>query len=116
MVSFVTRFQATRGDPRLPADRVPSDLPPGLRAVHVGLGRFADRREHGVEAPLATQDQLLAVHQLGREDGMIVFAVENQGNWTCRCAPGTADPPVHCDQAAAIGEPRPLVAWAPCFV
>ena len=46
--------------------------------------------------PFAAQDALVPLSQLKRVDGgMIEFAWENQGNWSCRCPPGPGDPPVY---------------------
>ena len=50
-------------------------------------------------APFATQDQLLCPTGLSLQEGMLAFAVENQGNWSARCPTQGEDPPVYSDAA-----------------
>ena len=50
-------------------------------------------------APFATQDQLLCPTGLSLQEGMLAFAVENQGNWSARCPTQGEDPPVSSDAA-----------------
>jgi hypothetical protein len=94
LVAFLTRFHRDRlADPSLDPSLIPADLPDGLATIYRELGALAEIEEH--RAPFATQDALVPVGQLRRVDGMIEFAWENQGNWSARCPPGMADPPVY---------------------
>ena len=54
---------------------------------------------NGHLAPFATQDQLLCPTGLSLQEGMLAFAVENQGNWSARCPTQGEDPPVYSDAA-----------------
>jgi hypothetical protein len=64
--------------------------------VYLAFGPLMDDPE---THPFAAQDRLLPPGELEREDGMIGFAWENQGNWSCRCPAGPGDPPVLSDAA-----------------
>ena len=59
---------------------------------------------HDGRQPLNTQDGLVRVEVLAdRDDGMITFAWENQGNWTARCEVNKNDPPVYSDAPTLVG-------------
>ncbi|WP_427999849.1 hypothetical protein [Acidovorax sp.] len=74
------------------APPIPGDLPEGLASVYavgVRLGWFGA----GL-TPYGTQDKLLHPSRLKRVEGMIEFAWENQGNWSCRFPARDNDPQV----------------------
>lgn len=101
LVAFLRRFHRDRArgiDPRLPAANVPTDLPRPLAILYRELGALiAQQPGDHEDCPFAAQDHLVPVDRLRRIDGMIEFAWENQGNWSCRCLPGGNDSPVYCD-------------------
>jgi hypothetical protein len=49
----------------------------------------------GGRAPFAAQDALIRVRELEFVDGMVEFAWENQGCWSCRTPLEQEDPPVY---------------------
>src|SRR5215475_6697465 len=51
----------------------------------------------GGRAPFAAQDTLVPLRDLKRVDGMVEFAWENQGCWSCRTPLELDDPPVYSD-------------------
>jgi hypothetical protein len=95
LVGYLRTFHSHwLSDPRLPQSSIPADLPDGLALLYRELGALVELSGNGSRAPFAGQDSLTPVNQLKRIDGMLEFAWENQGNWTCRCPIGPGDPPV----------------------
>jgi uncharacterized protein (TIGR02996 family) len=84
--------------PQLKASDIPKHIPPGLALLYRELGGlFECQAGRSGMRPFAGQDALLSPKSLGLVDGMIEFAWENQGNWSCRFPPGEADPPIYSD-------------------
>jgi hypothetical protein len=74
-----------------PYESLPSNLPSALANIY---------REFGAEThPFKNQDKLLPLSELSVVDGMLEFAIENQGVWTARCPVGISDPPVYTNAA-----------------
>lgn len=85
--------------PELPTSAIPPDLPDPLAVLYRHLGALvALTQEQG--GPFCGQDILLPTDRLKRVNGMVEFAWENQGNWSCRCPAGPGDPPVFSDAVA----------------
>ena len=66
--------------------------------------RPSQRNAH--RAPFATQDHLMCPSGLVMTGEMLVFAVENQGNWSACCATTGDDPPVYSDAALMWEDPN----------
>lgn len=82
--------------PAMDPDSLPADLPHGLALVYRELGGLFDLAGPDGYCAFGRQDYLYPPGELERlEGGLIRFACENQGNWTCRCALGQEDPPVY---------------------
>jgi hypothetical protein len=65
--------------------------------------RPSQRNAH--RAPFATQDHLMCPTGLTMTGEMLAFAVENQGNWSARCATTGDNPPVYSDAALMWEDP-----------
>ncbi len=79
LIAFLRRFHRSLSDsPGLAT--VPGDLPDGLARIYREFGSLIDMPD----GPFNGQDVLFAAKHLEREDGMLVFSMENQGNWSCR--------------------------------
>lgn len=88
--------------PDLDPATVPDDLPNGLALIYRELGALVEiepSQDNEFRTPFATQDGLMPLSRLERVDGMVEFAWENQGNWSCRSPLGQADPPVYSNAA-----------------
>jgi hypothetical protein len=80
---------------------VPEDLPKPLRQIYCGLGGLIEMERSDIHSggrrPFAAQDVLVKVDELERMDGMVEFAWENQGCWSCRTPLEQDDAPVYSD-------------------
>lgn len=76
-----------------PSWRFGDGLPPGLATIYRELPELFDDGHFG------SQDSLCGPNRLRHADGMVTFAWENQGNWSCRFPYGEDDPPVYSDAA-----------------
>jgi uncharacterized protein (TIGR02996 family) len=96
LIQFLREFHRHwMDDPVLDAAAIPLDLPYGLMSLYRELGAlFEFRRGRG---PFNTQDSLSSPSQLQEIGGMVAFASENQGNWSCRYVKQSVDPPVYTD-------------------
>ena len=96
-IAFIKRFHRRfPAAPELDPARVPEALPHPLSILYRELGGWLDDVE--TPGPLSTQNYLYGVDALHwPEPGIVEFASENQGNWTCRCAVDVDDPPVLSD-------------------
>jgi uncharacterized protein (TIGR02996 family) len=82
---------------------IPADLPHGLSLLYRELGGLFDiERER---SPFYAQDSLVSLKSLKRDKGSVVFAWENSGNWSCKCAVGEKDPPVYSNAADLWNSP-----------
>jgi hypothetical protein len=105
LVAFLRQFH--RGWLEVPAldpSLVPPDVPEGLATIYRELGALVEIEDDRSRAPFASQDCLMPLSRLKRVDGMLVFAWENQGNWSCCCQAGELDPPVYSNAADAWNE------------
>lgn len=94
LISFLKHYHRQWPEkPGFNSAPIPPDLPLGLRKVYSEFGG----RIALVPGPFGTQDYLLPLSQLERVDGMIEFAAENQGVWSCRCPLNDDNPPVYSD-------------------
>jgi hypothetical protein len=106
LVAYLRAFHRPWSEePGLDGALIPDDLPDGLALIYRELGSLVEMEptpgEH--RTPFAAQDALMPLSRLKRIDGMVEFAWENQGNWSCRCPLGRGDPPV-CSNAADVWE------------
>jgi uncharacterized protein (TIGR02996 family) len=69
---------------------IPDDVPYGLALIYRELGALFEAGD-----VFGTQDSLSSLSRLRRVNGMVEFAWENQGCWSCRFPAGEADPPVY---------------------
>ena len=107
-IVFLKRFHRHRlEDPSWNTELLDGDLPPGLCQVYRNLGGFLELDEEAGSNPLGAQNVLAHPSDLLRVDGMVEFAFENQGNWSCRCALGEEDPAVYSDATEYWSHPRP---------
>ena len=83
---------------------LPVGLPDALGRLYRAFGGLLARRRLGRPCPFSGQDHLYGPSELDVHGGQVTFAVENQANWTCRCALGVENPPVLCD-ARTIWDP-----------
>lgn len=109
LVSYLHAFHGSwSASPGLPASDVPADLPDALATLYREFGALIalePTADGGHRTPFGTQDALVPVHRLKRIDGMVEFAWENQGNWSCRSPLGPGDPPVFSNAATLWDEP-----------
>lgn len=103
LIAFLKDFHREwLADQSLDPALIPADLPSGLAMIYRELGALIaleEAKENDWRPPFSAQDCLLPVEKLERIDGMVEFAWENQGNWSCRCPLAPGDPPVYSDAA-----------------
>ena len=108
LIDFLQRFHRSLSEsPQLVPSAIPTDLPWPLAVLYRELGALVEiepSRSNDHRAPFSAQDAIMPLSRLKRIDGMVEFACENQGNWTCRCQLGEPDPPVYSNAAEAFGE------------
>lgn len=97
-------YRYVEGPHEDPAVTLPAGLPESLAKLYREFGGLLERREGGSRGPFSGQDHLCAPSRLELEGGVVTFAVENQGNWSCRVALGEPDPPVQSD-ARSLWDP-----------
>lgn len=99
-IGFLKKFHRFRlVEPGLSEASIPAELPDALASLYRDLGALVALRP-GIEEgcpPFSAQDQLVPLAGLKKIDGMLEFAWENQGNWSCRCPLEQGDPPVYCN-------------------
>ncbi len=96
--------------PGLDPAEIPGDLPDGLALLYREFGALIAMETDpggGHRLPFAAQDCLMPLDRLGREGGMVEFAWENQGNWSCRSPLGPGDPPVYSNAAGLWRDEAP---------
>jgi len=110
LVAFLKRFHRHwLEEPALDPSLIPADLPDGLATIYRELGGLVEIEqgpENDWRAPFATQDALMPLSRLKRIGGMVEFAWENQGNWSCRCRLGESDPAVYSNAPDLWNEER----------
>jgi uncharacterized protein (TIGR02996 family) len=86
--------------------RLSDNLPYGLELIYRELAPLFELPDDALDhrSPFAAQDALYPCQGLRMEEGMLVFACENQGVWTCRCPLEPGDPPVYSN-AVALWDP-----------
>ncbi len=108
LVEFLRRFHRSLFEsPQLDPSTIPPDLPWPLAVLYRELGHLVEiepSRFNDHRAPFSAQDAIMPLSRLKRIDGMVEFAWENQGNWSCRCSLGESDPPVYSNAAEVWGE------------
>ena len=108
LIEFLQRFHYLFSEaPHIDDGIIPAELPQPLKDLYRELGvivAIEKSRSNDYRAPFAAQDTILPLSRLKRIDGMVEFAWENQGNWSCRCSLGESDPPVYSDAAESWGE------------
>jgi hypothetical protein len=108
LVGFLKHFHR-RLLARHPADaQAPIPSPPGLALLYREFNPLIELADPRTDrGPFGAQDALMPLSRLKRQDGQIVFAWENQGNWSCRCETDHPDPPVYSDAAMVWRDDRP---------
>jgi hypothetical protein len=74
-----------------------------LSLIYRELGALFDLKNE--VSVFSGQDALVSLDRLKRRKGMLTFAWENSGNWSCRCPLGQKDPPVYSNSADVWQEP-----------
>jgi uncharacterized protein (TIGR02996 family) len=104
LVHFLREFHRFwMESPHLDSANISDDLPHGLSLVYRELGALFKIKSE--RTPFAAQDALLPPKRLKRIKGMVEFAWENQGNWSCRCPLQQEDPPVYSNAADVWDSP-----------
>jgi hypothetical protein len=103
LIAYLAEYhKPLKGSPALDPATVPQELPNTLRELYCGLGALIEMEQSEIRsagrAPFSAQDTLVPLRKLKRVDGMVEFAWENQGCWSCRTpVNGEEDPPVYSD-------------------
>jgi hypothetical protein len=102
LIVYLTEYHSPlKRSPALDPAAVPKDLPKPLHQVYCGLGGLIEMERSDVRSggrePFAAQDALVRPCELKRMEGMVEFAWENQGCWSCRTPLEQDDPPVYSD-------------------
>lgn len=89
LIAYLTEYhKPLKRSPALDPAVVSKDLPKPLNQIYCGLGGLIEMDRSSIRsggrAPFAAQDSLVAPRELKRVDGMVEFAWENQGCWSCR--------------------------------
>lgn len=111
LVQFVKSYVGAYPDEyKIPLDQIPDYLPPPLKILYHEFGNFPSFQQPAEANPTLplnnddntahlfhNQDALVYFQYLKEEDNRVVFAWENQGNWTAETETFKEDPPVYSD-------------------
>lgn len=110
LVKFIKSYAGEpKNEYKVPFEQIPDYLPRQLQIIYHEFGNYPSYQQAGTLSPTLplnnddtshlfhNQDALVYFDNLREENGKVIFAWENQGNWEAETDARKDDPPVYSD-------------------